>query len=87
MLVIRRELYANGKSICRVNGTIITLNQLKEISETLGDIHSQFDTQGLINPKNYLQFLNNFEIEQKLIEYQNAYEDYKQNIIKYKNLS
>lgn len=86
MLVIRRELYANGKSICRVNGTIITLNQLKEISETLGDIHSQFDTQGLINPKNYLQFLNNFEIEQKLIEYQNAYEDYKQNIIKYKNL-
>ena len=55
-LVIKREIYSNGKSLCKVNNETVTLSQLAEISEAIGDIHSQFDTQGLFNPKNYLQF-------------------------------
>ena len=59
-LFIKRELYANGKSVCKINNQTVTLNQLKQISEYIGDIHSQLETFGLINPKNYLSFINNF---------------------------
>lgn len=86
MLIIRREIYANGKSISRVNGTIITLTQLNEITETLGDIHSQFDTHGLINPKNYLKFLNTREIEIHINKYREILNEYKQDVKKYLNL-
>ena len=68
-LVIKREIYSNGKSLCKVNNETITLAQLSELSETIGDIHSQFDTQGLFNPKNYLQFLDDAEIAELLEEY------------------
>ena len=67
VLIIRREIYANGKSICKVNNQTITLSQLSEISEMLGDIHTQFDTQRLINPKNYLDFIDNEELKLLLI--------------------
>lgn len=42
-LVIRREIYENGKSICKVNGNTVNLNFLQEISIYLGNIHTQFD--------------------------------------------
>lgn len=85
-LIIRREIYANGKSTCRVNGNLITLGQLTEIAEQIGDIHSQFDTQGLVNPKNYLQFINNSEIEKLLTVYQQELDKYKNLLTKYNTL-
>src|SRR5690606_37357770 len=76
MLTIRREVYANGKSICKVNNQTITLTQLGEISELLGDIHTQFDTQRLINPKNYLNFISNEKIEKLLDLYRDELKKY-----------
>ena len=49
-----------------------TLSQLARISEAIGDIHSQFDTQGLFNPKNYLQFLDDEKILALLRNTENA---------------
>lgn len=76
MLTIRREVYANGKSICKVNNQTITLSQLSEISELLGDIHTQFDTQRLINPKNYLNFISNEKIDSLIETYRNELKNY-----------
>ena len=58
-LIVKREIYSNGKSTCKVNGCAISLSQLDEISSFLGDIHTQYDTIRLINPKNYLNFIFN----------------------------
>lgn len=69
VLIIRREIYANGKSICKINNQNVTLSQLVEISELVGDIHTQFDTQRLFNPKNYLNFIDNEEIKNLIEEY------------------
>lgn len=85
-LVIKREIYSNGKSLCKVNNETITLAQLSELSETIGDIHSQFDTQGLFNPKNYLQFLDDAEIAELLEEYRVNLSEYEENERKYRNL-
>src|SRR5690554_137041 len=86
VLIIRREIYANGKSICKVNNQTITLSQLSEISEMLGDIHTQFDTQRLINPKNYLDFIDNEEVKELLINYQEELKNYNKFNKEYKDL-
>lgn len=85
-LSIKRELFKNGKSTCRINNNIVNLYQLAEISEYIGDIHSQNDTLGLINPKNYLNFLSSPEIDEKLIVYQQSLKDYKINLANYEKL-
>lgn len=76
-LIIKRELYANGKSICKVNSEIVTLNDLKIICEYVGDIHSQNDSLGLINPKNYLSFLRNENVDKLVLKYQELLKEYK----------
>ncbi len=76
-LIIKRELYTTGKSICKINNQTISLNQLKQISEYIGDIHSQLETFGLINPKNYISFLRDEEIDQLLEEYNNNLKSYR----------
>jgi DNA repair protein RecN (Recombination protein N) len=78
-LVIKREIYNTGKSICRINNTVVSLTQLLEISEYIGDIHSQSDTIGLINPKNYLKFITNNDINDNLKIYANHLKEYRQN--------
>ena len=43
-LVVRREIAVNGKSRAFINDTPVNLNQLKELSSMLVDLHQQFDT-------------------------------------------
>ncbi len=85
-LVIKRELYNNGKNVCRINNVTVSLSQLSEISEYIGDIHSQLDTLGLINPKNYLYFLSSSNIQNLLNDYIIALKEYKDNEKEYQNL-
>ena len=76
-LIIKRELYANGKSVCKINNEIITLNELSKIGDLIGDVHSQEDTFGLINPKNYLSFIRNKEIDKLVNDYKIILSEYK----------
>lgn len=76
-LIIKRELYANGKSVCKINSDIVTLNDLKAICDYVGDIHSQNDSLGLINPKNYLSFIRNTKIDDLINNYQGLLKEYK----------
>src|ERR1017187_563027 len=48
-LVIRRELAVNGKSRAFINDTPVTINELKQLSSLLVDLHQQFDTRDLGN--------------------------------------
>lgn len=84
--VIKREVFSNGKSICRINNNTITLSNLVEISEHVGDIHSQFDTQGLTNPKNYLEFIDDDDIKNDLLLYKDSLDRYKNILSEYENL-
>ena len=84
-LIIKRELYSNGKSICRVNNEIITLSDLKRFGELLGDIHSQNDSLGLINPKNYLMFIRNSKINKLIDDYKLVLKEYNESKSLYSN--
>src|SRR5690625_1528637 len=54
MIVLHRTISATGKSICRINGKLTTLAILKEIGQTLLDIHSQYETQSLLHQDKHI---------------------------------
>ena len=59
-LVISRTLSADGKSVMRVNGSVVVLKALKEITADFVDFCGQHDSVGLINVNNHLAFLDRF---------------------------
>lgn len=77
-LVLCRELSAAGKNICRVNGTLVTLTVLKQISDQLVDIHGQHEHQSLLHEKNHIAMLDSFDerIKQAKKEVAKAYKEY-----------
>lgn len=76
ILIIKREIYANGKSICKINGEVVNANTLNNISNYLGDIHTQFDSIKLVNPKNYFTFIDDNSINELLISYKESLTNY-----------
>ncbi|MFD1360654.1 DNA repair protein RecN [Lentibacillus salinarum] len=61
MVVLHRTITSAGKSICRVNGKLVTLAILKEFGKDLIDVHSQHETQSLLNPDNHIQLLDLYD--------------------------
>lgn len=43
-LIVSREIYSNGKSICKVNNQFVTLSNLREITKHIFEIHGQNET-------------------------------------------
>lgn len=65
-VVLTRELNASGRNFCRVNGSLVTTTQLKDIARYLVDIHGQHQHQSLLNPNTHLSFLDSFGGQQQL---------------------
>jgi len=75
-LTIRKEIYSNGKSVSKVNGTSVSSNFLSQIAIYLGNIHTQFDTYKLINPKYYFDYIDNDDINLLLNDYKANLKEY-----------
>lgn len=79
MIVLERTITNSGKSICRVNGKLTTLAILREFGQQLIDIHSQHDTQTLMNPQHHIDLLDLFATEtlaKTKQEYEKLYHQY-----------
>ncbi|MBO8434756.1 MAG: DNA repair protein RecN [Tyzzerella sp.] len=59
-VIITRTFNTSGKSVCRINGTMVTAGAVKNISEYLIDIHGQHEHQSLLNPKKHIFLLDKF---------------------------
>lgn len=57
-LTIYREISANGKNTCRVNGVMIPVSELKDLAAMLLDLHGQSDQLFLSDPAAQLAFLD-----------------------------
>lgn len=57
-IIITRQLTGEGKSTARINGMVVTLNILREISDRLINIHGQHDNQALLTPTKHIAFLD-----------------------------
>ncbi len=59
-LILRRTLTKDGKSKAFINDQAISVGLLREIGNTLVEIHGQFASHGLLNPTNHLPVLDNY---------------------------
>ena len=58
--VIQRDIYLDGKNVCRVNGTLVTVSILRKLGIQLINIHGQHDSASLFDEENHLRFLDDF---------------------------
>ena len=70
--IIQRDIYLDGKNVCRVNGCLVTVSILHRLGVLLMYIHGQHDSASLIDEANHLKFLDDFA------ENQHFREDYAQ---------
>ncbi|WP_026676830.1 DNA repair protein RecN [Fictibacillus gelatini] len=81
MVILKRDITDSGKSVCRINGKLVTLSVLKEVGQLLVDIHGQHETQFLLQPEKHLHLLDSFGkdiISKALLQYKQIYEQYKE---------
>ena len=58
--VIQREIHLDGKNVCRVNGSLVTVSILNKLGIQLINIHGQHDSASLFDEDNHLTFLDAF---------------------------
>lgn len=58
--VIQREIYLDGKNICKVNGCPVTVSILRKLGLQLINIHGQHDSASLFDEANHLSYLDAF---------------------------
>ncbi len=79
-LIIRREISAQGKSRAFINDTPINLNELKQLTSQLVDLHQQFDTLTLGDTdfqRTVIDALAN--LQKEVIIYQGSFNSWKEN--------
>ncbi|MBR2240480.1 MAG: DNA repair protein RecN [Clostridia bacterium] len=87
-IVVSREIYENGRNVCKINGRLVTVNELKEFMNNIIDIHGQNDNQILMKKQKHIKYLDNFigkEILNIKEEYTKLYEKYNEIKIELKN--
>ncbi len=75
--VFSREMQDNGRSISRINGRVVNLKSIKDVLESIIDIHSQHETQYLMHNGHHIHLLDKFINDKNALEsYQTAYKKY-----------
>lgn len=59
-IIISREIYQNGRNLCKINGRMVTVNELKEFMRNIIDIHGQQDNQTILDTTSHIQYLDGF---------------------------
>lgn len=63
VIILSRKLDAEGKSECKINGSIVTLSMLKQLAEKLVDFYGQHENQVLLKVSNHINILDSYKPE------------------------
>lgn len=66
--IIQREVFLDGKNVCRVNGTLVTVTILRKLGIQLINIHGQHDSASLFDESNHLEYLDAFAANEDLLQ-------------------
>lgn len=78
-VVISREINLKGKNTCKINGRLVTVNELKEFMKNVIDIHSQNSNHSLLNVSTHIELLDKYigkDIFTLKKEYLKKYKEY-----------
>lgn len=87
-IILSREINLNGKNLCKINGRMVSVKELKAFMETVVDIHGQHDNQSLLNPSLHIELLDKFsdsklrKIKELYIQKYKEYKKLKEEILK-----
>ena len=65
---IQREIYLDGKNVCKVNGVPVTVTVLKQLGIQLINIHGQHDSASLFDENYHLSLLDSFACDESLLD-------------------
>lgn len=78
-IIVSREVYANGRNMCKINGRMVTVTELKEVMKDIIDIHGQNDNQTILDKTSHIAYLDSYigeEIKTYKLEYRNLFNRY-----------
>ena len=78
-IIVSREINSNGKNMCKINGRMVTVNELKNFMSKFIEIHGQNDNQSLLDNKFHLKYLDGYvgeELSNIKNEYKEKYQRY-----------
>lgn len=78
-VIISREVHLNGRNLCKINGRMVTVNELKEFMKNVIDIHGQNDNQSILDTGSHIELLDSYsnsELNTLLESYSKKYEEY-----------
>ena len=74
-VLLQREIQGDGRNVCRIDGRLVTVAQLRELGRQLLNIHGQHDGQQLLDPASHLGYLDRCGGHAELLEhYRTAYQ-------------
>ncbi len=74
-IIVSREIFSNGRNMCKINGRLVTVGELKNLMKSYIEIHGQNDNQTILDSKTHIKYLDNF-IGKQIIKQK---EEYKEN--------
>ena len=80
-VVVSREIYDTGRNTCKINGRLVTVNELREYMSKIIDIHGQNDNQVLMKKSEHIKYLDDFigvEILTHKVQYMELFNKYNQ---------
>ena len=78
-IVVSREVYLNGRNSCKINGRLVTVNELKSVMQKVIDIHGQQDNYNLLDNTKHIYYLDNFigeDIKKVKLQYLELFKEY-----------
>ena len=78
-VVVSREINLSGKNLCKINGRMVTVTELKNFMKKIIDIHAQNDNQSILDNSTHIELIDGFSGEEMAkikLEYSNIYENY-----------
>ena len=79
-IILSREINISGKNLCKINGRMVTVTELKNFVSKILDIHGQHDNQSLLNQNVHIKLLDKFagnEVKNLKLVYLEKYNEYK----------
>ena len=73
-IIVSREINSNGKNMCKINGRMVTVNELRSFMSKFIEIHGQNDNQSLLDNRFHLKYLDGF-IGEKIIDIKKQYKE------------
>lgn len=86
-LLLFRKITSDGKNTCRVNGETVTVSMLKQIGQSLINVHGQMDNHNLLNPEQHYTYIDSFAENTDLrLSYNKCFEEYLEARKKYNSI-